>query len=217
MTHVIWDWNGTLLDDLPVVVDAVNACLRSQGTDAIDIDGYRENFTRPLNGFYELLLGRPVDDALLADLDEIFQDSYRGGVASAALNVEARDAVSEVASRGGTQSVASMLWHDQLVPTVDGFGLAGHMLALDGNRSSVGASKEAHLSDHIGRLLREFPEVRGAEMTVIGDISDDAVAARLAGVRCVLYDGGSQPRPVLEDEGVPVAGSLLEAVAIAFG
>jgi hypothetical protein len=33
-------------------------------------------------------------------------------------------------------------------------------------------------------------------------------------VRCVLYDGGSQPRELLEAEGVPVVDSLSEAALL---
>jgi phosphoglycolate phosphatase-like HAD superfamily hydrolase len=60
-----------------------------------------------------------------------------------------------------------------------------------------------------------YPALDRSGMVVIGDITDDAAAARAAGVRCVLYDGGSQDRHSLEAEGFPVAGSLLEAVEMA--
>jgi phosphoglycolate phosphatase-like HAD superfamily hydrolase len=52
-------------------------------------------------------------------------------------------------------------------------------------------------------------------MTVIGDLVDDAGAARAAEVRCVLFDGGSQSRELLERQGVPVVDSLLEAASLA--
>ena len=217
MAHVIWDWNGTLFDDLPIVVEAVNACLRSQGVSPIDQETYRSRFVRPLNGFYELLLGRPVDDDLMLELDHVFQDAYREGFDDADLNSEASAAIRSVADSGATQSIVSMLWHDMLVPTVSGFGLDGFMLALDGNRGSAGETKDQHMVHHVGRLRQVYPELAGQTMTVIGDIIDDAAAARAAEVRCVLYDGGSQPRRVLERQGVPVVDSLLDAVAIAIG
>ena len=215
MTHVIWDWNGTLLDDLPIVVEAVNACLRSQGASLIDASIYRSRFVRPLNGFYESLLGHPVDDDFLLELDHVFQDAYWDGFDDADLNPEARDAVTRVATGGATQSIASMLWHDMLVPTVRGFGLEDQMLALDGNRGAVGESKDQHMLNHVERLHRIFPGIAGQTTTVIGDLVDDAEAARAAEIRCVLYDGGSQPRELLESQGVPVVDSLLTAVGIA--
>lgn len=214
MAHVIWDWNGTLLDDLPIVVEAVNACLRSQGAPSIDADTYRSRFVRPLNGFYEGLLGRPVDDDFLLELDNVFQDAYWDGFDDAELNAEAEEAIRSLASAGVTQSIASMLWHDMLVPTVGGFGLDEFMVAVDGNRGTVGESKDQHMVHHVERLRRMYPELGRQTMTVIGDLVDDAGAARAADVSCVLYDGGSQPRQLLEGQGVPVVDSLLEAALL---
>lgn len=214
MAHVIWDWNGTLLDDLPIVVEAVNACLRSQGAPSIDAETYRSRFVRPLNGFYEGLLGRPVDDDFLLELDHIFQDAYWDGFDDADLHSEANEAIRSLASAGVTQSIASMLWHDMLVPTVRGFGLDEFMLALDGNRGTVGDTKDQHMVHHVERLQQMYPDLGRQTMTVIGDLVDDAGAARAADVRCVLYDGGSQPRGLLEGQGVPVVDSLLEAALL---
>jgi phosphoglycolate phosphatase-like HAD superfamily hydrolase len=56
-----------------------------------------------------------------------------------------------------------------------------------------------------------------AEVVVVGDVADDARAAAEAGASCVLYDGGSQSRAVLERTGCPVVSSLVEAVGIAVG
>lgn len=215
MAHVIWDWNGTLFDDLPIVVEAVNACLRSQGVPPIDAETYRSSFVRPLNAFYEVLLGRPVDDDFLLDLDHVFQEAYWDEFDDADLNPEAREAIAAVAAAGATQSIASMLWHHMLVPTVRGFAIDEYMLALDGNRGAVGETKDQHMIHHVERLRRIFPDLFDQTMTVIGDIVDDAGAARAADVRCVLFDGGSQPREALEGQGVPVVDSLLEAVSIA--
>ncbi len=214
MAHVIWDWNGTLLNDLPIVVEAVNACLRSQGARPIDAETYRSRFVRPLNGFYEGLLGRSVDDDFLLELDHVFQDAYWDGFDDADLNSEAEEAIQYLVSAGATQSIASMLWHDMLVPTVRGFGLDEFMLALDGNRGTVGESKDQHMVHHVERLRRMYPDLGAQTMTVIGDLVDDAGAARAADLGCVLYDGGSQPRKLLERQGVPVVDSLLEAASL---
>jgi len=217
MRHVIWDWNGTLFDDHDVVVAAVNASLDHFGVERIDSAAYRRLFVRPLQVFYTRLFGRPVDEALMWEIDDIFQDAYRTGFESAALNRDAVEAIEMVGALGVSQSIASMLWHDMLVSTVKRFGLDEHMLALDGHRGSVGETKEQHLIRHVERLEGMYRGLGRPGMVVIGDITDDAVAARAAGVGCVLYDGGSQERTALEAAGFPVAGSLPEAVGLALG
>ena len=67
------------------------------------------------------------------------------------------------------------------------------------------------------RHVRHVVLDRNGALVVVGDITDAAAAATTAGAECGLFDGGSQPRTVLEGDGVPVAGSLIEAVAMAMG
>jgi len=215
MRHVVWDWNGTLFDDLDVVVEAVNVSIAAYGADPIDVADYGRLFRRPLERFYERLLGRSIEGALMSEIDERFQEAYRAGFEGAGLTLDAADAVNAVTRAGASQSVASMLWHDMLVPTVKKFGLDEPMLALDGHRGAVGETKADHLTRHVNRLAELFPGLDRERMTVIGDIVDDAHAARAAGIACVLYDGGSQPREALEAEGFPVASTLVEAVGLA--
>lgn len=213
--HIVWDWNGTLFDDAPLVVEAVNACLTSAGVEPIDADTYRREYVRPLEAFYEKFLLRPVGDVELLELDHVFQAAYWDGFERADLTADARDAIDAAAERGATQSIASMLWHDMLVPTVTGFGLHERMLALDGNRGTVGETKDEHMRRHVARLVDLYPGLGEARMTVIGDITDDAGAARATGIDCILYDGGSQTREMLEATGFPVVNTLLEAVELA--
>ena len=218
MRHVVWDWNGTLFDDLDIVVAAVNVSLRAVGAGPIDADRYREVYQRPLHRFYETLLGRPVPPEEMASIDSDFHDAYHALLDQARLTVDARRAVDLVAARGQTQSVLSMWWHDRLLPAVRYFALDDYMLAVDGHRGPAGASKQNHLARHVEQLVLLFPgRVQSRGMTVIGDVTDDADAARAVGVACVLYDGGSQPRAVLEATGAPVASSLTEAVELAAG
>lgn len=215
MPHIVWDWNGTLFDDNHVVVASVNASLAHLGVASIDAGVYRRHFVRPLHLFYERLLGSAVDDDLMKVIDDVFQEAYRVGLAGADLAVDARSALGMVAAAGSTQSIASMLWHEMLVSAVTGFDLEEVMLAVDGNRGMVGETKEQHLVGHVERLAAMYPRMRRSEMVAIGDITDDAAAARAAGIGCVLYDGGSQDRALLEAEGVPVARTLVEAVGVA--
>ena len=62
MAHVVWDWNGTLLDDLEIVVEAVNSSLALFDAAPITADGYRDLYTRPVKLFYDRLLGRARSD-----------------------------------------------------------------------------------------------------------------------------------------------------------
>ncbi len=207
--HVVWDWNGTLLDDLDVVVDAVNAALAELGAAAIDADGYRDHYTRPVRLFYEALLDRPVGPAEWRRIDETFHHVYRRRLDEARLAADAAAALDAASSSGATQSLLSMWWHDELVPFVARFGVDRYMTRVDGNRRTGGESKAPHLAAHLRAVAP------AADVVVVGDALDDARAAAEAGVGCVLYDGGAHHRSELEAAGVPVAGSLLDALRLA--
>ncbi|HLV59014.1 MAG TPA: HAD hydrolase-like protein [Natronosporangium sp.] len=208
--HLVWDWNGTLLADLPVVVAATNVALASAGGGPVTVPEHRRHFRRPIVDYYAQVLGRPVDEAEFARLDKLFHDAYQAMLPGCRLTADAREAV---AAWGAPQSLLSMWHHADLVPTVDRFGLTGHFVRVDGLRVRLGggvAHKAPYLSRHLAAQRLE-----PATVVVIGDTVDDAHAAAAVGARCVLYSGGFTDPAQLRATGVPVVDTLLEAVDLA--
>ncbi len=208
--HVIWDWNGTLLDDLAIVIESLNMGIGKLGLGPIDEDEYRNHFTRPVRAFYDSLFGRPVFDMEWQLLNKTFHDEYFLRVSSAELAVDAIEALTRVDDLSWTQSLLSMTTHHELVEVVRSRGVLHRFTLLDGLREETGGHKARHLKEHI-TWLGMSPE----NAVVIGDTPDDAVAARHVGAGVILYDGGTHHLPTLEGMAVPVAHTLLEAVEIA--
>ncbi|MGH8928428.1 MAG: HAD family hydrolase [Acidimicrobiia bacterium] len=213
--HIVWDWNGTLFDDLELVVRAVNQGLARFGATPIDLDGYRSHYTRPVKLFYDRLLGRPVTDQEWLVIDEVFHDAYRSALDQASLTADAAEALKTVSHGGHTQSLLSMFPHPDLIPLVDRMGIASFFDRIDGLADgSPGDLKASYLERHL-RLLIGGDEV--GSVVVIGDTPDDAIAASHVGARPILYDGGSHHRQDLESTGAEVASSLVAAVRMALG
>jgi phosphoglycolate phosphatase-like HAD superfamily hydrolase len=210
MIHVVWDWNGTLVEDLPVVVESVNAALDAIGEAPITEDDYRAHFTRPVARFYEQLLERSISTAEWDILDRVFHDRYREALDRIPLAIDAADAIDEVRARGWTQSILSMWWEDELLDVVARHGLVDFMELVQGNVDDPGGAKAGHLLRHVSTLGLDVGSV-----VMIGDSTDDAAAAGVVGTACVLYDGGSHHLDDLEDLGVPISDSLVGAVRIA--
>ena len=210
MIHVVWDWNGTLVDDLPIVVESVNAALAAIGESSIGEDDYRQYFTRPVDQFYVRLLKRPISDQEWSTLDRVFHEHYSGALDRVPFTADALSAIGDVEVRGWTQSILSMWWEEDLTACVERRGLAERMRLVQGNRNDAGGEKAAHLLLHLSDL-----DIDAGSVVMIGDSLDDAAAAGVVGTACVLYDGGSHHRDHLEGAGVPVADTLAAAVLVA--
>ena len=126
------------------------------------------------------------------------------------LAADAAEAIDAVSARGWSQSILSMWWDDELLDVVARHGLVDRMALVQGNVDDPGGEKAGHLLRHVSALDLDVGSV-----VMIGDSTDDAVAAGVVGTACVLYDGGSHHLEDLEDLGVPVSGSLVGAVRIA--
>jgi phosphoglycolate phosphatase-like HAD superfamily hydrolase len=206
--HLVWDWNGTLLNDLDLVVACTNAVFTSEGGPTVTVDEHRVRFRRPIADYYAEMLGRAVDDDAFGRLDKIFHDAYRVGLTTCEL---AHDAVDAMAAWSGSQSLLSMWFHHELVPAVGTYGLTDRFARVDGLRGEVGGGRKAEsLARHLNAL-----DLDGRAVVLIGDSLDDADAAVSVGARAVLYTGGFTDRARLNASGHPVADTLSEAVNLA--
>lgn len=212
ITHVVWDWNGTLLHDLPLIVDAVNVLMAERDLEPIEVEDYTRLYTRPVRTFYERLFDRPIGDAEWEQLDHTFHDAYAAAVDDhAQLMAGAREALHAVDASHASQSLLSMYRHELLLPLVDRFDLDRHFEVVHGLVGVGGGRKLPHLERH----LDEMVHLHGDDPTrvlVIGDAIDDALAAQHLGCRPVLLASGSHPRAELEATGAPVVDSLEEAL-----
>ncbi|MBC2863449.1 HAD family hydrolase [Streptomyces mexicanus] len=208
--HIVWDWNGTLFHDNDAVVGATNAAFAVIGLEPITLEQYRALYCVPVPKFYERLMGRlPTPDEW--DLmDEVFHRYYAEHRVRCGLAEGAVELLEGWTSAGHSQSILSMYGHEELLPLVRGLGIETHFIRVDGRTGPSGGSKAEHMVRHLGALA---DAVNPARTVVIGDAADDALAARHAGARAVLYTGGSHSRASLEEAGVPVVDTLHEAVA----
>ncbi|WP_274559141.1 HAD family hydrolase [Streptomyces spiramyceticus] len=210
-THLVWDWNGTLLDDISAVIGATNAAFAEIGLEPITLARYQELYCVPIPRFYERLMGRLPTDAEWVVMDEAFHRHYTERRVACALAEGVEELLLEWQSRGRSQSLLSMYGHEQLLPVVRGYGIERHFIRIDGRTGPSGGSKAAHMTRHVAAL----GGVASDRVVVIGDAVDDAVAAAHVGARAVLYTGGSHSRASLEQAGVPVVDTLEEAVVAA--
>ncbi|GAB3447632.1 HAD hydrolase-like protein [Streptomonospora sediminis] len=207
--HIVWDWNGTLLDDNHANMAALNRVCAEFGHEPVDLGFWRSFFRRPLQGCYEDLFGRTLQDHEWVRLNQVYDDSYRGELPSCGLADGVPDILLDWNSYGGSQSLLSMASHEAVVQLVAERALDGHFVRVDGRRfDTADGSKAHHLAHHLAEL-----DVDPATVVLIGDIDDDGRAATEAGAHAVLVAAGMMSRERLAATGHPVVDTPRDAVA----
>jgi HAD superfamily hydrolase (TIGR01509 family) len=208
--HIVWDWNGTLLDDGEALVRATMEAFARSGLPEVTWEAYQEHYTRPISDFYDRLAGRTLTADEQRALDRNFHDLYTDLLARAVLHAEAVEALTAWQDSGGTQSLLSMFPHARLVALTQFTDIAHFFSHVDGMRADESPRKEPHLRRHLAGL-----GISPEAVLVVGDSLDDVHAARACGAHAVLYHPAERAlvSEVRASElGVPVARRLPDAV-----
>lgn len=206
MSHVIWDWNGTLVDDHDIVIESVNAVMAAFDGPPVTSETYLDRYHRPVHRFYEYLLGTKITDDHWHRIDSIFNDHYHTRLDTVPLAAGAEQALASVAGLGHTQSLLSMWRHDLVIREASRHGIDGWFQRIEGNRTRSGDPKSVSLKLHLQAL-----GLGPSDVTMIGDTLDDFDAATTIGARIILITGSQNPDK-LRATGAPVVNSLPEAI-----
>jgi phosphoglycolate phosphatase len=182
--HVIWDWNGTLLDDLDLCVTAMNAMLDRRGLPLLDRARYHAVFDFPVRTYYERL-GLDVAGSQFELLSAEFIAAYEAGRLGTRLQPDVAAVLTAVEAAGLTQSILSAYHQTTLREIVAHFGLAEHFIRLTGLDNI-----HAHGKVELGRAWLKELGLPRSEVLLVGDTLHDLEVAQDLGVDCVLVAHG---------------------------
>ena len=204
MIHVLWDWNGTLLDDTESCVGALNEMLLKRGGKAVTLEYFRENFAFPARTFYQKI-GMDVPDGEWDALAREYHETY-ARQKTTRLNAETLTVLEEVRKRGWKQSILSALHQKLLEKDLERYGIRGYFERIVGSDNYDGSSKL--------RRAKELVAGLGADdlIVLIGDSLHDQEVAKELGVKCILAATGGHSYERLAKSGFAVR-SLAEAMA----
>lgn len=194
LRHVIWDFNGTLLDDVSCCVGVLATLLAERALPPITTERYREEFGFPVRDFY-LGLGFDFEREDFDSVSRTFIARYLEQIAGACAHAGAHDALRSVAQRSLGQSVLSAMEHTMLGELLARYDLHQPMQHVRG-LSDLRASSKVEL----GRALLADLELPADAVVVVGDTLHDLETASALGCRAVLVAQGHQTRARLERE-----------------
>ena len=204
--QVLWDWNGTLLDDLVYGMEVRNRIFPAFGLPCIgSIEEYHAQFTFPIRLYYDRA---GVTDDNFAAVAHAWMDEYLRGFSTVPLHADAREVLERFSKAGIRQTVLSASKRDLLEDQIAQFGIRSCFHEVLGLDDIYAGSKE-----EIGRAYLQRSGIAPEETLLIGDTLHDAEVARAVGAKCVLVARGHQSRATLETAGVPVEDTLADAAA----
>jgi phosphoglycolate phosphatase len=201
--HILWDWNGTLLDDVELCVSALNRVSARRDLPPISIERYREVFTFPVIDYYRAV-GFDFDEEPFDVPADEWVDIYCTEVwDSTRLREDAPRVLAHFHESGYSQSMLSAHNHDMLAKLVAFFGVADYFDQIVGLDDFY-----AHGKTELGKAWLSDTGHRPDRVLMVGDTLHDFEVAQALGTRCVLIEGGHQSGKRLQGAGVSVHGNL---------
>jgi phosphoglycolate phosphatase len=202
--HVIWDWNGTLLDDMAHCISVMNAMLQESGLDRLDSERYRALFDFPVRRYYERL-GFEAHNPAWERLAARFIRDYDEGVRGCALHSGAARALEQLSARGVDNIILSAARRHSIEALLDHFGIRQWLAQVLGLSDHYAESKT-----HLGIQWIERSRATLGDTLLVGDTTHDYEVAQAMGIPCVLVAYGHHGRDKLSKCGCPVVDSIEE-------
>ncbi|MCD4792387.1 MAG: HAD family hydrolase [Bacteroidales bacterium] len=208
--HIIWDYNGTLLNDINLCVDVINDMLSSRKLPIMTVDKYRELFDFPVKDYYAKI-GFDFEKESFEIVGTEFIVEYDKRQKSSELHTGVKELLAEIKKQGIKQSILSARKEEQLLEELNDFGIINCFQEVVGLNDHYAGGKTESGIKLISRL-----GISKDKILMIGDTKHDAEVAKEAGIDCILVSHGHHMREKLETCGVKVFESLEGVSTIIF-
>lgn len=184
--HIIWDWNGTLLDDVGHAVTVMNSLLEEHELPLLNREHYRKIFDFPVLHYYQTL-GFDFEKESFEKLCHKFVDRFMAGFRDLPLIPEMKSVLMTLHREGLSQSVLSATDQPNLNSMISHFEIGNVFKHVFGIDNKLAGSKVDR-----GHELIHLSEIPKSETVIIGDTLHDLEVARALGIDAVLISHGHQ-------------------------
>ena len=182
--NLIFDWSGTLVDDMGPVIEATNAVLGNYGIAPYDREGFRRSFRLPYREFYEEVL----PGVALEELEAHFRPAFDGAISLVTVLPHAREKLEWAKARGLRMFVLTSMDADAFGRQLEEFGMKEFFEA-----TYAGVLDKREL---IAQIL-ESHGLEKAETAFVGDMTHDVETARHGGISSIAVLTGYHHAEVL--------------------
>ncbi len=206
--HIIWDWNGTLLNDVEVCASIMNNLLEQELLPGITVEQYRDIFTFPVIEYYKLA-GHTFEKKSFEVLGRQFMEEYENEKTKCNLFPAVRE-VLNIFNQNKKQYLLSAYKQELLNETIKYFELEKYFTNIIG-LDNIYAGSKVHLGQQLISIIRN--NGKKENILLIGDTEHDLEVARSIGADCILVSAGHQSGERLSSlEEVTVINNLEELI-----
>jgi phosphoglycolate phosphatase len=203
---IIWDWNGTLLNDIELCVQTMNEMLQKRNLQQLSLAKYKDVFSFPVKDYYQKIGFDFVSEPFEIPARE-FIDLYNDRVSGCQLHNHAVTVLKYFQSKGIRQFVLSAMKQETLEQCLEQHHINIFFELVSGLDNHYASSKLENGLQLISQL-----NLNANELVLIGDtVHDFEVACKLC-CRCVLIANGHQSRQILESTGSLVIDELSQLI-----
>lgn len=200
--HILWDYNGTLLDDLQYCIEIINRMLAERNLQVLTTDTYRRHFDFPVRNYYEAI-GFSFKKESFEKVGTDFIQRYNAKADTLILKKTAREILELFQKKGLQQYIITARNEANMAAEIKRLRIEHFFDALAGLSDNYADGK----TERAKELLKSV-KANPKECLLIGDTTHDAKVAEALGTDCILLSDGHHPSEKLEKCGYPIFDNL---------
>lgn len=205
MKIIVWDFNGTLLNDVQASFDAFNElCVKYHIPIIETIEEYRHRFSFPVINLYEEQ-GFDISNYDVLSIDYV--EHFYQKIPTIPLHHDAYTVLNKTKELGYTNILISATQHSVLNQLVDYYALTPYFSLVLGTSNNDGNSKLDVVSSWFHRST-----IQPQDIVFIGDSLHDATCADHINSSAILISHGHQSETVLKESNYTIASSLMDVL-----
>ena len=202
--YIIFDFNGTIIDDVQLCLDLLNEILKLEELPLVDMEKYKNIFTFPIIEYYKRA-GITFEKHSFKELSTWFVNKYQPLSFECSLYQGIVETITKLKQNGYKVILLSASQIDNLVEQTQKFGIThlfDKILGID--------NIEAKSKLEIARNYFKEHEINMRECLFVGDSTHDYEVGNSLGGDVVLISYGHQSKEVLSSCGVPIIDSIYQ-------
>lgn len=195
---IIWDYNGTLLNDLSIGVECINRMLSKRELPLLSTERYREVFTFPVKKYYESI-GFDFNRENWDKAAKEFIQHYTSLLPQSEIFPEALELLSKFSANGKKQFILSAMEQNMLNQSTQNENIITYFDEISGIDNIYASSK----IENGLQLIKKY-KLQAKEVCLLGDTTHDYEVAKKLGCQCILIAAGHQSYNKLKQTGCPI-------------